>query len=71
MKKGSKVLIEGSIQTRKWTGTDGKDNYSTEIVLPNFGGQLLLLDGNSAPADKGAATVAAPAQAHLSDEIPF
>jgi single-strand DNA-binding protein len=47
LKKGSKVYIEGALQTRKWTDKDGNDKYSTEIVLQGFGGTLTMLDGKS------------------------
>ena len=45
LKKGSKVYIEGSLQTRKWTNKDGQDQYTTEIVLQGFGGKMEMLDG--------------------------
>ena len=44
LKKGSKVFIEGSLQTRKWQGQDGQDRYSTEVVLQGFNAQLIMLD---------------------------
>jgi single-strand DNA-binding protein len=44
LKKGSRVYVEGQLQTRKWQGQDGQDRYSTEVVLQNFNGQLVLLD---------------------------
>jgi single-strand DNA-binding protein len=44
LRKGSKVYIEGQIQTRKWQGQDGNDRYTTEIVLQKFRGELVLLD---------------------------
>lgn len=44
LRKGSKVYIEGQIQTRKWTDQSGADRYSTEIVLQKFRGELVLLD---------------------------
>ena len=47
LKKGSKVYIEGSLQTRKWTGNDGVEKYTTEIVLQGFNGTLTMLDGRS------------------------
>lgn len=43
--KGSKIYIEGSLQTRKWSDKDGVEKYSTEIVLQGFNSQLVLLDG--------------------------
>lgn len=53
LRKGSKVYIEGQLQTRKWQGQDGQDRYSTEVVLQNFNGQLVLLDK---PGGAGAGT---------------
>ena len=44
LKKGSKVYLEGQIQTRKWTDNSGQDKYTTEIVLQRFRGELVLLD---------------------------
>ena len=52
IKKGSKVYLEGQLQTRKWTDKDGAEKYSTEIVLQGFGGVLTMLgDKASAPAE--------------------
>jgi len=47
LKKGSKVYIEGALQTRKWTGNDGVEKYTTEIVLQGFNSTLTMLDSNS------------------------
>ena len=44
VKKGSKVYLEGSLQTRKWTGNDGIEKYTTEVVLQRFSGVLTMLD---------------------------
>src|SRR5436853_1285555 len=44
LKKGSKVYIEGQLQTRKWTDQSGAEKYSTEVVLQNYRGELTLLD---------------------------
>ena len=44
LRKGSKVYLEGQIQTRKWQDNEGKDKYSTEVVLQRFRGELVLLD---------------------------
>ena len=46
LKKGSTVYIEGQLQTRKWQDQDGKDRYSTEIVLQGFNSTLTMLGGN-------------------------
>ncbi|OBX17768.1 single-stranded DNA-binding protein [Erythrobacter sp. QSSC1-22B] len=45
LKKGSKVFVEGKLQTRKWQDQNGQDRYSTEIVLRGFDGTLTMLDG--------------------------
>ncbi len=45
VKKGSKLYIEGALQTRKWTDNSGQERYSTEVVLQNFRGELTMLDG--------------------------
>lgn len=47
LKKGSKVYVEGALQTRKWQDKSGQDRYSTEVVLQGFGGTLTMLDGRS------------------------
>lgn len=47
LRKGSKVYIEGQLQTRKWQDQQGADRYTTEIVIQNFNGQLTLLDGRN------------------------
>ncbi len=47
LKKGAKVYLEGQLQTRKWQDKDGKDRYSTEVVLQNFNSTLTMLDGKS------------------------
>ncbi len=59
LKKGSKVYIEGALQTRKWQDQSGQERYSTEVVLQNFRGDLTLLDragsgGSGAGGDVGA-----------------
>ncbi len=53
--KGSKVYIEGALQTRKWTGNDGVEKYSTEVVLQRFRGELTMLDSRNAGSGEYAA----------------
>jgi single-strand DNA-binding protein len=61
LKKGSKVYIEGQIETRKWADKDGKDQYTTEIVLRPFRGELTMLDGKGgAAANDGGGYADAP-----------
>jgi single-strand DNA-binding protein len=47
LKKGSKIYVEGALQTRKWTDNAGVEKYSTEVVLQKFRGELTMLDGAS------------------------
>jgi single-strand DNA-binding protein len=53
LKKGSKVYVEGALQTRKWTDQGGQERYSTEIVLQRFRGELTMLDGARGSASGG------------------
>lgn len=52
LKKGSTVYLEGQLQTRKWTDKDGVEKYSTEIVLQNFKGELVMLGGKDNVSDR-------------------
>ena len=45
LRKGSKVYVEGQLQTRKWQDRDGNDRYTTEVVLQRYRGELTMLDG--------------------------
>lgn len=47
LKKGAKVYLEGQLTTRKWTDQSGQERYTTEVVIPRFGGSLTMLDGRS------------------------
>jgi single-strand DNA-binding protein len=53
LKKGSKIYIEGSLQTRKWQDRDGNDKYTTEVVLQGFGGTLIMLDSRGSGGGGG------------------
>jgi single-strand DNA-binding protein len=53
LKKGSKVFVEGKLQTRKWQDQNGQDRYSTEIVLRGFDGTLTMLDGPGGGSGSG------------------
>lgn len=53
LRKGSKVYIEGQLQTRKWQDQSGQDRYSTEVVLQGFNSQLVMLDGRGEGAGGG------------------
>lgn len=72
--KGSKVYIEGKIQTRKWTDQNGQDRYTTEIVVQGYGGTLMLLDRpQSSQNEQQAAQQQAPSSlaSDLDDDLPF
>jgi single-strand DNA-binding protein len=47
LRKGAKIYVEGQLQTRKWTDQSGVEKYTTEVVLPRFGGTMTMLDGRS------------------------
>ena len=53
VKKGSKLYIEGKLQTRKWTNRDGNDQYTTEVVLQGYDGNLTLLDSRNSGGQGG------------------
>jgi single-strand DNA-binding protein len=53
LRKGSKVYIEGALQTRKWQDQSGNDRYSTEVVLQGFGSTLTMLDGRGEGGGQG------------------
>lgn len=53
LRKGMKVYLEGSLQTRKWTDQSGQDKYSTEVVLQRFRGELTMLDGGRGEGGAG------------------
>lgn len=77
LRKGSKVYIEGQLQTRKWQDQSGADKYSTEIVLQGFNAQLVMLDGRGEGG--GGDTAERPtgggsswdAAGDLDDNVPF
>lgn len=68
LRKGSKVYLEGQLQTRKWTDKDGQDRYSTEVVLQGFNATLVMLDGKS---DGEAARQEPESNFDFDDSIPF
>ena len=73
LKKGSKVFLQGKLQTRKWQDKEGNDRYSTEVVLQGFDAKLTLLDkagGNGGSRDEEVASRAEKVPA-MDDEIPF
>lgn len=77
LRKGSKVYIEGQLETRKWQDQSGADKYSTEVVLRGYGGSLVMLDGGGerqepqAPSGGYGAPPTAGAPGMPDDDIPF
>ena len=83
LRKGSKVYLEGQLQTRKWTDQSGQEKYTTEVVLQRFRGVLTMLDSRAdsggGSRDYGGEPAGAPAAARdsgptssdLDDDIPF
>jgi len=83
LNKGSKIYIEGALQTRKWTDQTGAERYSTEVVIGRFKGELTMLDGRkddapaAAPRERAASAPRTERQAgggrlpDLDDEVPF
>lgn len=78
LRKGSKVYIEGQLQTRKWQDKDGQDRYSTEVVLQGFNSTLTMLDGRRDSGgggdfggDGGGRRSSGGQSFELDDEIPF
>ena len=76
LKKGSKVYLEGQLQTRKWVDQSGVDKWTTEVVLQRYRGELTMLDGRrDGDRPPEPEVVGAPAGASASDdfddEIPF
>ena len=71
LKKGSKVYLEGALQTRKWTDQSGQDKYTTEIVLKPYKGTLLMLDGNGGQNRNGNGGNADSSGGDFDNEVPF
>jgi single-strand DNA-binding protein len=53
LKKGAKIYVEGSLQTRKWTDQGGQERYTTEVVIGRFNGQLTMLDTRASGGEGG------------------
>lgn len=72
LKKGSKVYLEGALQTRKWTDNQGNEKYTTEIVLQKYRGTLTMLDSAREGSGESAAEQSqASTTDDLDDEVPF
>jgi single-strand DNA-binding protein len=84
LQKGTKVYVEGQLKTRKWQNQQGQEVYTTEVVLNQFSGQLIILGGaksmeggdySAAPGGYGQQMPSAPREeiniAQIGDDIPF
>ncbi|MCC8369424.1 MAG: single-stranded DNA-binding protein [Rickettsia endosymbiont of Oxypoda opaca] len=81
VKKGTKIYLEGSLQTRKWNDNSGQEKYTTEVVLQNFNSQLILLDSRNSSNNNSSDNYPEAKQSEhknnsfdhsdLDDEIPF
>lgn len=77
VKKGSKVYLEGQLQTRKWTDNSGQEKYVTEVVLSKYRGELTLLDARSSSESFASSSTAEKSNelesvlTDLDDDIPF
>lgn len=71
LRKGSKVYLEGQLQTRKWQDNSGADKYSTEIVLQRFRGELVLLDAKQDSGSGYQHQTPLPPDEDLDDSVPF
>lgn len=83
LKKGSKVFIEGALRTRQWTDQEGKERYTTEVVIQGYNGSLTMLDGRSGGSNDNGYPDHGPSSGggdagggdfsddDLDDEIPF
>ena len=75
LKKGSKIYVEGKLQTRKWQDKDGNDRYSTEIALQGYDAKLVMLDGPQGGGQQSGGQQSSQSSGSLSedlgDDIPF
>ena len=79
LEKGSKVYVEGKLQTRKWTDNSGNERYTTEVVLQGYNGNLKMLDSNSPQSGKSNITNTTNGNnnsnnfnsSNIDDDIPF
>lgn len=73
LRKGSRILVQGKQQTRKWQDQSGNDRYSTECVLQGFDAKLIMLDGKQDDERKpdGSRGAPPPPPEDLDDDIPF
>jgi single-strand DNA-binding protein len=81
LRKGTKIFVEGQLQTRKWTDQTGQERYTTEVVVPRFKGEITMLDSARGQSISGEADgfdshppsvrESFPSTGSIDDEIPF
>ena len=73
LKKGSRVFVEGQLKTKKWTGKDGRENYTPEIVVSNYKGDLLMLDRreDTSPSNGNSYQPSYNTPQSFEDDLPF
>jgi single-strand DNA-binding protein len=75
LRKGSKVYVEGQLQTRTWQDNNGQEKYSTDVVLTRFKGELVLLDARASRPEPRSVDkqshIIAPLGRILDDDVPF
>ena len=73
VKKGTQLYLEGQVQTRKWTGQDGVERHTTEVVIPRFGGVIKIVGGGKGRDETSSqpARTQGRSQADMDSEIPF
>ncbi|MDR2598417.1 MAG: single-stranded DNA-binding protein [Holosporales bacterium] len=71
VRKGTKLYIEGQLQTRKWTDQSGTERITTEVVLGKFRGELVILDSKRGDSENDGRNDSLPSDIPLDDELPF
>jgi single-strand DNA-binding protein len=71
VRKGTKLYLEGQLQTRKWTNNQGAESYTTEVILQNFGSSLQILGSKNEDSKSQKKTSSQQEEIIQDDEIPF
>lgn len=71
VRKGTKLYIEGQLQTRKWTDQAGVEKYTTEVVISRFKGEMVILDARKSEGDFDSRSDESPSDIPVDDDIPF
>ncbi|MDR1475985.1 MAG: single-stranded DNA-binding protein [Holosporales bacterium] len=71
VRKGTKLYVEGQLQTRKWTDQSGTERYTTEIILGKYRGEIVILDPKRGESDSDGRSDGLPGDMQLDEELPF